>query len=105
MFSNSVKSLIKWINYSLAPLSDLCRAVRLRLGNRDIQANSAQVLGVKGTHVIRAEVTGAEVTGATCNSRVTVAQITRAGHSLLFTLLANRYSATSMYHFAIVWAL
>jgi hypothetical protein len=27
--------------------------------------------------------------------------ITRAGHSLLFTLFANRYSATSMYHFAI----
>jgi hypothetical protein len=25
----------------------------------------------------------------------------RAGHSLLFTLFANRYSATSMYHFAI----
>jgi hypothetical protein len=27
--------------------------------------------------------------------------IVRAGHSLLFTLFANRYSATSMYHFAI----
>jgi hypothetical protein len=25
----------------------------------------------------------------------------RAGHSLLFTLFANRSSATSMYHFAI----
>jgi hypothetical protein len=25
----------------------------------------------------------------------------RAGHSLLLTLFANRYSATSMYHFAI----
>jgi hypothetical protein len=25
----------------------------------------------------------------------------RAGHSLLFTLFANRYSATAMYHFAI----
>jgi hypothetical protein len=27
--------------------------------------------------------------------------VARAGHSLLFTLFANRYSATSMYHFAI----
>jgi hypothetical protein len=27
--------------------------------------------------------------------------ICRAGHSLLFTLFANRYSTTSMYHFAI----
>jgi hypothetical protein len=27
--------------------------------------------------------------------------INRAGHSLLFTLFANRYSATPMYHFAI----
>jgi hypothetical protein len=25
----------------------------------------------------------------------------RAGHLLLFTLFANRYSATSLYHFAI----
>jgi glucan phosphoethanolaminetransferase (alkaline phosphatase superfamily) len=28
-------------------------------------------------------------------------RISRAGHSLLFTLFTNRYSATSIYHFAI----